>query len=393
MTKRITSVFLVLCVALSGAVTIFAEEAPAEETIAEEIPTEEIATEVEVLELSLEDAINMALLNNPQVEAADGAIKSAELSLQLAKDKKKDFDQLSKYVTVAVNISEGLETGYLKHGYYTDAATVGLELETMEKDKVIAAISCDVTEKYYNVKLMEKLVEIAKTGLQIALDNQSVVVKNFELGYVSQLEVTNVENAVLKAQHSVENYERNLSLAQNSLKISLLIDDKDCTLILTDEIHLPEIPENADEKINAAIKTRYDCTALEKSYDLAARYFEITDYYVSTSTAAYHSAYSDYLNAKYTYENSTKLIALGLKSEYASILTAKDNVTACENDLKIKQIEYESAKIKYDMGLITNLELTQAMAELDSAKVQLQNAQVTYLLAVLKFDYNTTIGL
>lgn len=389
MAKRITSFFLVACLVLCGMSTAWAQE----EEATVEHATEQIVRTSEVLELSLEDAISMALENNPQLEACDAAIKSSELSYELAKDAKKDIEQIEKYTKIAVNVSEGLDVGYLKHGYYLDAAQVGMELESMEKEQVMATISYNVTEKYYNVKLMEKLVEIAKTGLGIAMENQSVVKKNFELGYVSQLEVTNVDNAVLKAEHSLESYKRNLELAIKSLKISLMIEDEDYTLVLTDDIAIPPLPEKVDEKIENAIDSRYDCTALKKSYDLAARYFEITDYYVGASTAMYHSAYSSNLSAKYTYENTVKLIMLGLESQYASIISAKANIESCENDLAIKEIEYESAKIKYEMGLITNLELTSIMAELDSARVQLENAQVTYLLAVKKFEYDTTIGL
>lgn len=389
MAKRITSFFLVACLVLCGMSTAWAQE----EEATVEHATEQIVRTNEVLELSLEDAISMALENNPQLEACDAAIKSSELSYELAKDAKKDIEQIEKYTKIAVNVSEGLDVGYLKHGYYLDAAQVGMELESMEKEQVMATISYNVTEKYYNVKLMEKLVEIAKTGLGIAMENQSVVKKNFELGYVSQLEVTNVDNAVLKAEHSLESYKRNLELAIKSLKISLMIEDEDYTLVLTDDIAIPPLPEKVDEKIENAIYSRYDCTALKKSYDLAARYFEITDYYVGASTAMYHSAYSSNLSAKYTYENTVKLIMLGLESQYASIISAKANIESCENDLAIKEIEYESAKIKYEMGLITNLELTSIMAELDSARVQLENAQVTYLLAVKKFEYDTTIGL
>lgn len=398
MAKKLISA-IVLSTMLLSCVGAFAEEI--ETSVTEEEVTEEIPSEIEeveeedasVLELSLEDAINMALEKSPRVEAADAAITSAQLNLEVARDSKKEFDSMSKYVSVAVNVSDGLELGYLKHGYYTEAAQVGLELETIEKEQVLASIKYEVTEKYYNVKLMERLVEIARTGLQIAQDNSDVVKKNYELGYVSQLEVKNVDNAVLKAQHSVESYERNLDIAKESFKISLMIENDERELVLTDEISLPEMPENTDEKINGAMETRYDVTALKKAAALSERYFTITNYYVGASTAMYYSAYSDYLSSKYTYENSSKLIKLSLVNEYNSMVTAYDNVESCENELEIKNVEYESAKIKYEMGMITNLELTSIMAELDSAKVQLENAQVTYLLAVKKFEYNTTIGL
>ena len=142
-----------------------------------------------------------------------------------------------------------------------------------------------------------------------------------------------------------------------------------------------------------AVETRYDITALRKTYELGKEYFDITSFYVNDGTAMYHTAYSDFVKKEYTYENTKKMIVLSLRNDYSSILTAWDNVVAAENDLAIKQTEYDSAVIKCEIGMITNLELTAVMAELDGCRVQLENARTTYLLAVTKFGYNTTIGI
>lgn len=385
-----------LCASLSlMSLPVLAEETT--EEITEEVVY--IESEPEVLTLTLEGAIELAIENNPQLTANDAAIKSAELSLEVAEESAKEYSSMEKDlskipgVSIAINISNGLEQAYLKHGYYLMAATVGYDLAVMEKGKTAATIAYDVTQSYYNVKLMEELIAIAETGLQLAKDNAEVVKKNYELGYVSQLEIKNVENSVKNAEFSLESNRRNLEIATESLKIALGIDEGNHTLVLTDEIAVPNLPQNASEKIEQAMETRYDVTALKKSNELSTKYFEITSAYMGKSTAAYNSAYSEYLLSKYTYENSTKLIKLSLKNDYAAILAAKDSITTAENDLSIKQVEYDSAKIKFEMGLITNLELTAKMVELDSAKVQLENARLTYLLAVLKFDYNTTIGI
>lgn len=380
--KRFAAAILGLSM-LFSACPVFAEEA--DQSVA-------VDNKAVVLELSLEDAINMAKENNPQLKAADAKIKSNELSLEVVEETQKEFDKMAKHIKIAVKVSDGLDMAYLKHGYYPKATKVGYDLAILEKTKTEASIAYDVTQKYYNVKLMEELIAISEKGVQLACDNAEVVKKNYELGYVSALEVKNVDASVKKAQYSLDANNRNLEIARESLKIALQIEG-DCTFILTDEILLPSLPENASEKMAAAMDTRYDVTALKKAYELSEEHFNITSAYVGDSTALYNSSYSDYLSSKYTYENTSKLIALSLKNDYAAILTAKENIISAENDLSIKQVEYDSSVIKYEMGLITNLELTAKMTELDSCKVQLENARLSYLLAVLKFDYNTTIGI
>lgn len=371
----------------------------ANETAESTAEIEAIDRQREEVVLSLKEAIDLALENNAQLKANDASIKSAILALDVVNEQTKEYKKTEKDISkipgasMAVNISNGLEQAYLKHGYYVDAAQVGYDLALMQKEQTMASVAYDVTEKYYTVKLMEELIKISETGLQIARENEEIVKKNYELGYVSELEVKNVESSVKSTTFSLEANRRNLEIATESLLIALSLDQSDVSLVLTDEITLPEIPENYEEKIENAMETRYDVTALKKSKDIKEKYFEITSMYMSDKTSAYHTAYSDSVTAEYTYDNSSKLIKLSMKNDYASILSAKDAVTTAENTLEIKNIEYESSKIKFEMGMITNLELTSAMAELDSAKVQLENARLSYLLSVLKFEYNTTIGI
>lgn len=394
MIKKTTALLTIITIMFATVPVLAQEEADA----AVSIQTME-KKETEKIELSLESAISMALENNPRLAAADASIKSAEMSLVIARDSGDEYEDMEKAlkkipgVSLAVNISGGLEQAYLKHGYYIEAANVGVELATMAKSRVEATIAYEVTQKYYNVKLMESLVDIATAGLKLASDNLTMMENQFEAGYVPAIEVQNAKNAVVRAEYTLNSYKRNLQLAKKNLKVSLQIEDFDCDIILTDEITMPSLPENVEEQINAAIESRYDMTAAKKDFELKTKMFDITKFYVTDKTSMYHSAYSEYLNAEYTYNNAAEMTKIALESEYASILTAADEIVACENDVEVALAMYESRKTMYDLGLITNLELTGVMAELDSSKMQLENARVNYALAVVKFSYSTTIGI
>jgi outer membrane protein TolC len=353
----------------------------------------EIITEAEEkTNLSLDDAISLAMENNPQIEAADEKIKSAELSMEVVKDTQKEFDSFNKHYTVAIDVSNSLDTAYLKHGYYPVASQAAIDLAVLEKEKVKNSIAYDVTEKYYNLKLAEHLLEIAQSSYDLVKENYDVVEKQMELGLVSQLEVDSASAALKSASYSVESGKRNISLAEESLKISMLKDGEDVQYNLTDDIYMPSVPSISDEIVSSALETRYDAVALEKSQDLKKLYFDITALYMNEKTAKYHSAYSDYLSAKYTYENSSKMIALSIRSEYASILSADESVKTAQSALDVKETEYESSKLKYEMGMITNMQLTNVMTELEQCRIQLENAKLTYMLAVEKYNYDIAIG-
>ena len=61
--------------------------------------------------------------------------------------------------------------------------------------------------------------------------------------------------------------------------------------------------------------------------------------------------------------------------------------------MDIRERDYRASQIKYEMGLISNMELTSAMNELSQYRVQLQQARLTYRLAVDKYKYEISIGL
>ncbi len=382
----------------------FAESTDAEESTNQEtVLTEETAVETaeetadnsEVLELSLEDAIQSALDENPQMQAADAAIESAELSYDVMSITTRDIQKLEKNYTISIDITDddSMTMAYLKEGYYLYASEVAIDLQNMAKEQVEAQISYDVTEKYFNLKLLEKLIAISETSLSLAEENADIVKKQFELGLVSDLEVQNVNASVESAQFSLEGYKRSKEIALESFKITAQLEDETREIVLTDDLVLPDMPEGVDEAAENAMSTRYDAVALLRNYEMQERYFEITKYYIPDSVATYYSAYSDYMTAKYNYETNTKLLTLSIRQEYNEILSAKESIQSAESALNVKQTEYDSACIKYDMGLITNLEKTEIMTELDSCKVQLENAHLTYMLAVQKYNYDIGIGL
>ena len=60
-----------------------------------------------------------------------------------------------------------------------------------------------------------------------------------------------------------------------------------------------------------------------------------------------------------------------------------------ETELK----KYDAAKLKYELGMITNNELTQTINTLYEAQISYANAKSNYRMAIEKYKYEITIGL
>lgn len=339
----------------------------------------------DTLTLSLDKAIETAKENNQQLSVNDYKKAAAEISLKSAYISQKD----AKNAPVMFGDTA---TPLAKKGYYVTAAQTNIKLLDLEREKINNNISYDVTEKYFNYILADKLVSIAESAEKLAKENLEIVNKYFELGMVAELEVKNAEAAVSKCTFTKESYIRNRSLAAENLKISLNIKG-DIDFNLTDSIESEQYTGDVDAEITAAADTRYDIISLLEAYNLSKLNFEIVSIYNLSNTANYNTAYSQMLESEYNYENNKRLIELSIRNSYNNILTCSDNLASAQNDYNIKKLEYDVAKIKYDVGSITNTQLTQTMNALSASEVELENAKLASKLAVEKYKYEITAGL
>ena len=330
--------------------------------------------------LSLDEAIKMAVEDNPQFISADTKIKDAERQLAEAKKDQKD-------VVGPIRIPAGISLAFVKKGYYVEQAAIGVESAKREKIKAENVMAYEVTQKYYSVKLAEALYGNTVEANKLAVENKKAIDKNFELGLVSKLDVDNANYAVMQTEAACSKYKRNLSLATENLKIALQIDEQDVALVLTDGIEYEPFEANLAEDIEKAMTTRFDVYSLQSVCNQAKEYLKTMELLLGVKSSEYSAANQSLVQSEYTYTNTKKLIGLAIKSSYNDILNAEDSLKLAEENLNLKKQEYQIAKVQHDIGMITNTQLTGALNAIASAEIEFENAKLTYKLAVEKYGY------
>ena len=330
--------------------------------------------------LSLKDAIELALTDNPQINAADISIESGKTSLKAAKEARAKCK--GRVNTIA----------YLNTDYAVEAAEKQLALAEKSKEQIKSKISYDVTQKYYNYKLLGHLLEIADSSLALANENLSIVNANYALGRISKIENDNAALSVESCEATKNTYLRNADIAKESFKIALNLEG-DAEFTLTDDIDYEAYESVPQTDADAAIESRYDMSGLKVQAELADKNFNNIKRYSSENTAAYQTAYSSYIQADYTYTNTTKQMKIGIINYYNSILSAKDALDIANMTYDIQSRNYEAGKLKFEMGTISNIELTELLNKQSSARVDVENAKLNYKLAVEKYKYEISIGL
>ena len=335
--------------------------------------------------LGLEDAINMAMENNPQFVNADTKIKNAEKQLEEAKKEQKN-------VKGVIRLPSAFSLVPVKNGYYVEQAKIGVESAKREKVKLENTLRYEVTQKYYSVKLAEALLRSTQDAYKIATENKNAIDIQYELGFVSKLDVNNAAYMVMQTKAACDKYERNLSVARENLKISIQADGKDVNIILTDGIEYQPFEANVSEDIEKAMETRLDVYSLKAACELAKKYLETT-LVLGYKSSEYSAANQTLVQSEYTYANSKKLIGLSIMSAYNEILNTEDSLKLAEQNLELKTQEYNVAKVQCEIGMITNTQLTGALNAVTSAEIELENAKLNYKLAVEKYGYEITLGL
>ncbi len=351
---------------------------------AEDMPTGTVQ-EPAVYTLSLSDAIERASKDHPQLIANEAEQESNRINLDAQQRTKRKYEKFTPSTS-------NYDVMYIKKGYYVHTYEMMMRLNEKKEQQIRSKIAYDVTQSYFNYKLACSLRDIAANAYDLALENYNNVKTRFDLGMIAELDLKNAQLSVDQCRNTLSSYERKCGLAKENLKFNLQLEDKECDFILTDDISCGEFSADLEKDLAAAYENRYDVNALKESYLLSEEYFEYTKP-LSSATAKYQTAYSDYVTKGYEYNNNKKLIGLSVKNTYNSVLDAKDTLATAEKSTEIAKQTYEINKVKFENGMITNSDLTKSLNDYLSSNISLENAKLTYKLAVEKYAYEISIGL
>ncbi len=378
MFKKIISILLCLFMV---SVCVYATE----DIDTTDIPTVEEFSKKNVYTLTLEQAINMALTDNPQLNACLEKKEDTRVQLKSARETKSQYRELTN-----IPITTAFELVYIKNGYYVHTYEKALKLSDSEYEQIKAQISYKVTEKYFTLKNCEKLVEIAKNSYNLVLTNYTNASLCYELGMISKSELDSANVSLMQAMFTVQSYENNYNIAKEDFKIAMNKNNENCDFVLTDTLDVVEFTTNLTEDLVVAENSRYDIAALKMNYELSEEYLNLT---LGGATARKSAAKSSFITAEYNYTNNKSLILLGLKASYNNISSSRNNVTLTGETLNLKKNSYDIAKIQYEQGLITNTELLSALNNVYTAEVEYENAKLNYRLSVDKYKYDVQIGI
>lgn len=178
--------------------------------------------------LTIEDAVNIAINNNPiifskkhRVEAAEGKIKQAKLlpnpEINLLTEEIPTEEIGLNQSQNMVSLSQKLEIGG-KRGLRTDVAKKEKNILSLEVQTAIWNITAQTKKAFFDLLTAQDELNLAKKTVEIAMNSKNLTDKKFKAGDIPKLEVFKAEVELSNAKTKVVEAERNMLNATKRLQ-------------------------------------------------------------------------------------------------------------------------------------------------------------------------------
>ena len=403
------------------------------------------ASQNEPLVLTLEDALKIALSENPTVKVADQTIevkkyakKGAyaalwpEISASATYQryiKKQTFHIMGQTMTVGTtnNVSAGvnaampLVNAQLWKSLKLSVMDVELAVEQARSSRIDMVEQ--VSKAFYQVLLAKDSYEVYKRVYDNAIENHKIVEKRYSVGQVSEYDFIRSQVSVANAEPNVFNAENSIVLALWQLKALLGVDlakDIDCAGALADfeEALTSHIEMDGDLSANSTMRQLeiqermldktlevkraanlptlaatigYNYVAMDETmdvlhykwnpYSVAAFSLNIPIFAGGKRRAEIKQAEINLSNLKLQRENTERQLRTAVMSYYSNMLTNVKQYHAAAQTISQAKRGYEIAVKRYDVGGGT-------LVDVDNSQLAYTQAELTRSTAIYNYLVN-----
>jgi outer membrane protein TolC len=358
--KRYGNVRVLAVLALAVVLTMGMQVvAAAEESVTSREPA--------VVELTLEDAIRLALDNGATVKTARLDERLAEIALM---ELRAQGDE---------NVSA--ETMQAREKAYKDAQEAVIE--------AMKSTAISVEKSYYSMMKALQRVASAERSLEAKVLQLEVVSLKFDAGIEPK-------SALDAAQEGVKTAEKQLASAKFALETeqirfnSSLGLDLAAKVVLVDEFPYKPVEITLEESIAYALENRDDIQTRVLAVEEAKKSLERTEQIPGHTKIDIEKANISLAKAEMQLASTRTNAMVAVRGAYASLQTAADNVESAMESLRKAEEALEKAKARYEAGLATLNAVNDAEAAVVEAEIRL--AQSVYDYNAANADFCQAIG-
>ena len=325
-----------------------------------------------VIQLTLDEAVDKALANSKELKQADYDIERGE----------KVREKVAEYVQY---IPAG-PSPEAARAAFTALVRSDLAWQMSKKTKNIKAdaVVLSVFQAYTNVLTAQEEVAAAEVALKNAEWQRRAARASYQVGMSSVA-------AKVQAEAGYELRKAALEAARQGLIDKYQALNNLVGLKPEDRPVLVDIPEFVPFKINnleAEIQRRLEMSPsiwlADRNIDLAKLELNLYDW--NTAQEPYSAKKIDVSTAELKAANAKEQMRQGLRAIYNKILQLEENYALQQQNLKIAEENLRVVQVQFDVGMATKAQLLEAESQVAEAKKNLASTIYTHEVLKLQFD-------
>lgn len=337
--------------------------------------------ENQVTYMNLDDAVNYALEHNNSIKSAEATILVNQYTKSAAIKTYKNLNEIKDGSTFQAVLS-------LK-GYDLEMATLQYDNSVRNLEVIKTDTKNTVKTDFYAYFSSVEKLDIAKTNLENTKEKLGFAETRLENGLISQLDYESFELAVLKAENSYNQAQRNVDHCLETIKY-------DIDFPIDEELEITgTMPEIAVEYVSAEdavvlAKSMSQYITLEKNIELAEKRWEHAKNYYFPFEHSFSIEKYTYEAAQADYINNVKALEQNIKNAYINLLNQKENLEYTEKELEHAKKLTDVAYTKYEMGMMTANEYIETEQNYFTSMNSLLDAKLAYRSAALAYKATYT---
>jgi len=316
----------------------------------------------EAARLSLDEAIEIALRQGPDRQAADLALELARL----------EYEQAKANLLVSPSPVSGREA---------ESAWRNAQLE---HEASLASLTLQVAEAYYDLIRSLQQVELSQGNLEQVQRQLEAAQVRHAAGALADLDLKQTRQQLRQAEMQLEADQRALVAAQRALNQLLGRPLDEPVLPAETELLFEPVPVDLETALASALAQRLEILQAQDRVETARITLELAQ---NPFTPRLDQARAELQlkQAEQALEQARLRVELEVRNAYDALQAAAAQVPLREAAAELAAEQLRITQLRFEAGTITSLDVTEAQQKAFEAQVSVLNALFDYRISLARF--------
>lgn len=355
--------------------------------------------EEELITLTLQEAIDYALLNNKEIEIQKLEVSKAEVSytenkraIKKAEDGAEMLDRLNIPRTYEVTPDQIVNRALIDKGVsemQNDLALLSAKMNLEIKEN---QIKYNVEKAYFDLLQKEEELRISGENLALSQKQYDNAKLRYDLGMISRQQLLGIELGLSQAQSAYDAakmiYE--IQLLQFKTTLGLPLEKR---IELTEDIEVKEYePIDLEESIKQALEKNAGIIIAKENTEIQPLILEATSGRFPPITFRYRKQEVEVAKAEENLQQAKLGVEMGVRTSVLNLKTAEQQIITFQNAVIMAAENVKIAELSFELGQNTPADVLEANINLMNAKKNLSQQIHAFNMALLDYRYSIGIG-